>query len=206
MATELILVRHGETLWNRESRFQGTADIELSSVGVKQAESLAERFRDWELDMVYASNLQRAFKTAEIVAQLHNIEVEEVAELSEANFGVWEGLTFEEIEEEYGEKLTAWLADPVEVEVPQGENLFQVQQRAKKALREIKQCHQEERVLVVAHGGTIRALLAELLEMSLSNFWRIEQSNTAVNIVRYYDDDPILSLINCTRHLERVEE
>ncbi|ADL12383.1 alpha-ribazole phosphatase [Acetohalobium arabaticum] len=201
MATEIILVRHGETLWNKESRFQGSADVKLSSDGVKQAERLAERFADFRLDMVYASDLQRAAKTAEIVADQHGININTEAKLREANFGVWEGLTFEEIKERDGEKLDAWLKDPVTVQTPEGENFEEVQKRAKEGLNRIKTKHEDEQVLVVAHGGTIRALLVDLLGMPLSNFWRIQQDNTAVNIVKFYDGDPIVSLINCTQHL-----
>lgn len=201
MATEIILVRHGETFWNKESRFQGSADIELSPEGVKQAESLAERFADVRLDMIYASDLQRAEKTADIVAKQHGININTEARLREADFGVWEGLTFEEIKERDGEKLDAWLKDPVTVQAPEGETFEEVQKRAKKGLNEIKNEHQEEQILVVAHGGTIRAILVDLLGMPLSNFWRIQQDNTAVNIIKFYDGDPILSLVNCTQHL-----
>lgn len=203
MATEIILVRHGETLWNKESRFQGSADIELSPEGVKQAKRLAERFADFKLDMIYASDLQRAAKTADIVAKQHRININTEARLREANFGVWEGLTFNEIKKQDGEKLDTWLEDPVTVHPPEGETFEEVQKRAKEGLNEIKNEHEDEQILVVAHGGTIRALLVDLLGMSLSNFWRIQQDNTSVNLVKFYDGDPIISLINCTRHLQK---
>ncbi|SDC33610.1 MULTISPECIES: alpha-ribazole phosphatase [unclassified Candidatus Frackibacter] len=201
MATEIILVRHGETLWNKESRFQGSTDIELSSLGKEQAKKLAERFRDIEIDMIYASNLQRAFETAERVADYHNIKVKQISKLQEASFGDWEGLTFNQIKEEDEDRLDAWLKDPVTVRTPGGEKFEDVQKRAKEALNDIKAEHQDSKVLVVAHGGTIRALLTDLLGMPLSNFWRIQQDNTAVNIVKVYDGDPIVALVNCTKHL-----
>ncbi|MBM7623593.1 alpha-ribazole phosphatase [Sporohalobacter salinus] len=203
MATEIILVRHGETLWNRESRFQGLTDIELSSEGIEQTEKLAERFVGSELDVIYTSDLQRASKTAEIVAKHHGLHTNEETKFREADFGVWEGLTFEEIKEQDGDKLDAWLKDPVTVQTPEGETFEEVQKRAKNRLNEIKAKHEDEQILIVAHGGTIRALLVDLLGMPLNNFWRIQQDNTAVNVVKFYDEDPIVSLINCTRHLKK---
>ncbi|SJZ37427.1 alpha-ribazole phosphatase [Selenihalanaerobacter shriftii] len=201
MATEIILVRHGETLWNKESKFQGSTDTVLSPLGIEQAEKLADRFKEEELDVVYASNLQRAVKTAKAVAKHHEIVVNEEPKLQEASFGEWEGLTFDQIKEKDGKKLDAWLKDPITVRTPDGEKFEDVQERAMEALDEIRDKHQGEKVLVAAHGGTIRALLVELLGMPLSNFWRIQQDNTAVNIVKFYDDDPIVALVNCTQHL-----
>jgi alpha-ribazole phosphatase len=201
MATEIILVRHGETFWNQESRFQGSADVKLNPAGIEQAKKLSDRFRDAELDMIYASDLQRALITAQTVAQYHELEVNELADLREADFGEWEGMTFDQIKEEDGDMLDAWLKDPVTVRAPGGEKFEDVQTRAFRALNEIKEEHERSKVLVVAHGGTIRALLTDLLGMPLSNFWRIQQDNTAVNIVKFYDEDPIIALINCTQHL-----
>ncbi|MCK8825511.1 alpha-ribazole phosphatase [Fuchsiella alkaliacetigena] len=203
MSTEIVLVRHGETLWNRESKFQGVSDIELSAKGIEQAQKLAQRLVSQKLDKAYASNLQRAYRTAEIVIAEQEIDsIEKVPALREASFGEWEGLTFDEINEQYDSRLDAWLKDPVEVETPGGESFEDLQQRATEALTEIRSKHEEETVLVAAHGGTIRALLVHLLEMPLSNFWRLQQDNTAVNVVKFYDGDPIVTLLNCTRHLD----
>lgn len=201
MATEIILARHGETLWNQESRFQGFADIKLSSSGKKQAQRLADRFADKELDIIYASDLKRAVMTAKRVAEYHEVEINQLPALREADFGDWEGMTFDQIKKQNEEKLNAWLEDPVEVKTPGGEKFEEVQIRASEALEQIKEEHEEEKILVVAHGGTIRALLANLLEMPLNNFWRIQQDNTAVNIINFYEEDPIVSLLNCTQHL-----
>ena len=95
--TKLIIVRHGQTLWNLERKYQGHSDIALTDTGLKQAQAVAERLAEEAVAAVYASDLSRAYKTAGYIAAKHNLTVHTVPELREIKFGDWEGLTYEEI-------------------------------------------------------------------------------------------------------------
>ena len=197
----VYLVRHGQTLWNSDMRFQGTSDIELSDLGIKQAQMLADRFAKVKLNAVYSSNLNRAVNTAKIVAQKHDLQVIEKEELKEICFGAWEGLNKTQIDEKWPGQLEEFFQNPVSFCIPAGESFAQIQQRAYTCFEEILKQHKESRILIVAHGAVIRAVLAEILKMDLSAVWNLRQENTAVNIINNYGERKIVSLINDTRHL-----
>ncbi|GAB6100512.1 alpha-ribazole phosphatase [Halanaerocella petrolearia] len=202
MGTEVILVRHGETSWNQAGKFQGSKDIPLNDKGITQARKLAERLERTEIDAIYASDLSRASKTAEIIAQDHNLSVEERSALQEIDFGQWEGLTFNDLERDYQTEFEAWEQDPVNNGAPSGENLGEFETRLVTSLKKILTHHSEERILLVAHGGVIRVLVATFLGMPLAKCWRLTQANTAISQLNFYDDEVILELFNCTAHLK----
>lgn len=202
MTVELILVRHGETKWNNIGKFQGSKDIKLNNKGIKQAESLAKRLSELKLDKIYSSDLKRAYKTANTVAKKHQLAVEEIAELQEVDFGGWEGLGFDEIKEKFDFTLEDWLRAPVDTKVPEGESLLDIKERVVPAFKEILARHEDEKILIVAHGGVNKVLLSHLLNMPLKNCWNLEQDNTAVNKVNFYQSHISLRLLNCTAHLK----
>jgi broad specificity phosphatase PhoE len=144
--TTLLLARHGETDWNRDGRWQGWADPPLNATGREQARLLAEQLRATPFDAVYSSDLRRAFETAEIVAEPHGVEVVADPGLREIDVGSWSGLTRTEIEERFG------------LERLDGETREQHGARVLAAVERIAREHTGERVLVVTHGGTMRAL------------------------------------------------
>jgi 2,3-bisphosphoglycerate-dependent phosphoglycerate mutase len=152
--TELLLVRHGETDWNRDRRIQGHTDIPLNAAGLEQAQALAERLAETRLDAVYASDLARARDTAQTVADRHGIEVQVDGDLREKNFGSWEGLTDTEIGQRFPDAVRGRWGD--------GETTEQMAERAVAAVGRIRARHNGERVLVVTHGGTLRAILGHL--------------------------------------------
>lgn len=199
--TRLILVRHGETAWNSNGKYQGHTDVGLSEVGKWQAACLQERFRDEKIDAFYASDLHRAMETAAIIAVPHGKEVRPVPALREINFGLWEGLTHSQIAAVYPQELQQWLFGPGEVVVPGGESFAQVRMRAWGALQEIVQAHRGETILAVSHGGTIRAILCAALNMGTESIWRFAQDNAAVNIIDFYPELPVVVLLNDTSHL-----
>jgi len=199
----MLLVRHGETIWNNQLRYQGHTDIPLSDVGKQQAEKLALRLRNWTINAFYASDLSRAKETAEIIARFHQKPVELCAGLRETRFGAWEGLTYKEIASQFPDVWQSWHQDPVNVVIPEGESVAQVAQRAWNTFQKIICRHQEEdTILIASHGGTIRLLLAQALQMNMSLFWNIRQDNTALNIIDVFGDRYIVSLINDTSHLD----
>ena len=201
MKTELILARHGETEWNEKSLIQGAQDIPLNKRGISQAHRLAARLADEKLAGIYASNLQRAVKTAEIIADKHNLSVKQESDLQEINFGIWEGKSFAEIEEAAPDWIEKWKSRRDINAPPQGENLTQLRDRAAVALEEILEKHQGGKVLVVSHGGLIRALVSHYLGMPLADSWQLMQGNTAVNRLNFYEEVVMLERFNSISHL-----
>ncbi|WP_425060756.1 Phosphoserine phosphatase 1 [Sporomusa carbonis] len=199
--TRLILVRHGETLWNLERKYQGHSDIALTDKGLRQAKLVAERLNGEKVDAVYASDLSRALKTAECIAARHNLTVNVVPELREIKFGEWEGLNYEQITERWPGLLGKLWSTPDEIQIPGGETFHQLKERAYTAIKKIVDTHPGQTVVVVAHGGTIGTILCAMLDIHLNHVWSIRQDNTAVNIIDYYDGRPVINLINCVRHL-----
>ena len=151
MATTILLARHGETDWNRERRVQGHTDRPLNEVGRAQARALADRLAAEPIEAVYSSDLARARETAHIVAEPRGLTVVAVPELREKNFGTWEGLTDEEIVARFPEAAGGQWGD--------GETSEQVAARILRALRGIAAAHPAGHVLVVSHGGALRAVL-----------------------------------------------
>jgi len=118
---KLILVRHGETLWNRENRVQGFSDIELSDLGIMQAQRLAQCLKDEKIEAIYASTLKRAHRTAEIIGSYHEVGIEADADLRELNQGDFEGFNFRQLRDQYGSFLKQWITDPGSMVMPNGE-------------------------------------------------------------------------------------
>lgn len=200
--TRILLVRHGQTLWNHELRYQGHRDIPLSEEGRAQARRLSRRLAEEKIDAFYASDLSRAYETAQIIAAPHNQEVKQVRDLKETNFGKWEGMTHAEITKEYGELAQRWFNDPFNTTLPEGESMGDVKARSELALKQIVDAHPNQTVAVVAHGGILRLLLSGVLHMSPDGWWRIKQDNLALNIIEYYGDKAIVCLMNDTSHLK----
>ncbi|MDA8234804.1 MAG: alpha-ribazole phosphatase [Clostridia bacterium] len=203
--TRLFLVRHGETAWNSEMRYQGHSDIPLSEKGLAQARALSKKLAAEDFDAFYASDLSRARETAEIIAQPHGKAVITKPALRETKFGAWEGLKHCEIQERFPEVLEKWVADPYSIKIPDGESLQEVSDRVMAGLEEILKNHPDERVVIAAHGGTIRVILASILGMELNQYWRLRQDNTALNIVDYYGEKAIVALVNDISHLNGLD-
>jgi len=168
--TTLLLARHGETDWNRELRIQGSSDIELNELGLKQAHALAQELEHVELDAIYASDLSRARATAEAVAASHGLEVRLDARLRERSFGSWEGLTREDIAERPEEHHD-------------GESDEEVRERVLAAVKSIAAAHPGEQVLVVSHGGALNSLWHHALGVRIERW-----ANCAVYKLAVRDD------------------
>jgi probable phosphoglycerate mutase len=156
--TTILMARHGETDWNRESRFQGHSDTLLNDAGRAQARELAERLAGDGIVAVYASPLLRARETAEIVAACLGLRVETVDGLREVDVGSWSGLTRSEIEERFPDGFRRWLE--LDHGWEDGETYDELGRRVLASLAELAARHPEQRVLVVSHGGPMRAAMA----------------------------------------------
>lgn len=202
--TKVILVRHGQTLWNLQMKYQGHCDVALTDKGIEQARLAGKRLADEKISAVYASDLSRAFKTAECIAQEHNLPVTAIPGLREINFGEWEGLTFEGINSQWTEAMSKLFTHPDEIVIPGGETFRAVKERATTALAQLVARHPDQTIVVVSHGGTIRTVLCAVLNIHLNHLWNIKQDNTAVNMLEYYDEQTMVSLVNDVHHLPKA--
>lgn len=205
----LLLVRHGETEWNRMSRFQGVKDIPLNDNGKQQAQKTADFLKDVTIDFAVTSPLLRPKETAEIILQNHpNISLTTKKDLEEISHGLWEGKLEKEIEAEYPGLLNEWKEKPETVQMPDGENLEQVWERAVNSWHEIIKENLEEGKmktgLVTAHDAINKVIICYLLGLKPANFWNIKQGNGAVTVIDYpqgLDGMPICQAMNITSHL-----
>lgn len=208
----LLLVRHGETEWNRTSRFQGIKDIPLNETGRQQAQKAADFLKDIQIDFAVSSHLKRPKETGEIILKYHpHVNLTTEKDLEEISHGLWEGKLEAEIEAEYPGLLAQWKTQPEMVQMPEGENLQQVWERAIKCWLEIVKNHPEngkvKTGLVTAHDAINKVIICYLLGLESANFWNIKQGNGAVTVIDYpngLEGLPILQAVNITSHLGGV--
>jgi broad specificity phosphatase PhoE len=168
--TNLVLIRHGETVWHRENRYAGRTDIALSPRGHEQAERLARWASSARLTAIWASPLLRARQTAEPSERATKLTAHVDPRLKEIDFGQAEGLTRAEIERSFPEAFAAFEADPAGHPLPGGENPYRVAERGVACFREIVRKHPNGRVLVVTHNTLIRLSLCGLMGVPLSQY------------------------------------
>ena len=200
--TRVFFVRHGQTRWNMEMKYQGHTDIALSDEGIRQAECVAGRLAREPFTAVYASDLSRAFATAETIAVRHSLTVTAIPALREICFGDWEGLTYNGISEKWPDLMHNLYVNPDEVIIPGGESFRVVKERASAAVTELISKHPDQTIAIVSHGGTIRTIICAALNIHLNHVWNIRQDNTALTIIDYYDERTMVSLMNDTCHLK----
>jgi len=201
--TRLYLIRHGETVWNTESRAQGSKDIKLSEVGRMQAKLLANRLQHYPIDHIFSSDLTRAYETAIILGNSLGLVVEKIGNLREMSFGVWEGLTIEEIKNKYGSHYSVWRDKPSNANIPNGEMLLEVQKRGLKAIHHLINNYKDKNIAIISHGTIIKTILLGILDIDLSNFYKIKQDNTSLNIIDFKNYGPVINTLNDVAHLEK---
>lgn len=206
--TRLYLARHGETEWNRLSKVQGRTDIELSEKGLIQAKLLAKRLERENIDIIYSSNLKRALKTAEAIAEYKNFCINESEKYQEICFGPWEGMTINEIKEKYSEDYRKYREDPVNFVLPGAETFFDLSVRTYNAIREIVNCNIGKNILIVSHGMAIKAAIIKILGIDIKNYTKFRIDNASISVIEFYDDDfekPVVLYLNDTCHLKGHE-
>lgn len=197
----LILVRHGETEWNKQHRYQGQVDVPLSTVGEQQAALVAERLAERKIDVIYASDLKRAWQTATAIAKKNNLTILPEPRLREMNFGVLEGLTWDEAQIEYPEMVTAWFED-YNQPLDGGETLDAFSSRVLSFRDDLQQKHTDETILLVSHGGPLGELLRLTLEVPSEKRWAFAMDNASISELLLGDDGyPLLKSLNDTNHL-----
>jgi len=200
----LILIRHGETEWNKLKLCQGISDINLTEYGIKQASHLARSLKNSRIDSVYSSNLKRAYQTALLIAREHAVEVEIVDDLREMDQGDFEGKPFEKLKETHSHILQSWRDDPANYRLPNGETLQEVQDRAFSAISKIYSKNPDKTVLIVTHNFTIITLLCKFEGKSLNDFYNYKIKETSKHLISFRENEFSIDIFNDTEHLENI--
>ncbi len=198
MLTTLYLIRHGVTVWNKKKKYCGRINVPLSLHGKRQAAKLSQKLKPVSFDKIYSSDKKRAIQTAKIVFKKKRISI--VKELQEVNFGVMEGLTFEQILKKYPEAFNKWLKNPYRNCMPQAESLKKFGIRIKKAINGIIRDNKGKTIAVVCHGGTISIFITALLKNK--RFWGYIPEPTSISVVEYKKNKPSIKLLNNSEHLK----
>lgn len=199
---ELILVRHGETDWNRLNRCQGISDVPLNSEGKNQARSLAESLRNENLTAIYSSDLVRARETAHEIAKFHMLEVNLSEDLREMDQGEFEGLDFEFIRANYSDVLKVWREEPETLRIPGGESLLEVQDRAWNVFTSLYDLYGENKIVIVSHNLTIITLLCKFAGKSLNFFRDFMVQVSSKSVITCNNGSYKIDLLNDITHLK----
>ena len=200
----ILLARHGETPWNAEGRYQGQEDIALSEVGERQATLLGQRLAGVRIDRAVASPLSRADRTARLaLGATRESMLRTDAGLAEIAHGTWEGLLASEIRERDPDRLAAWRDAPDTVQMPGGESLQQVFDRAWPAfVAAVDGLGPDDTALIVAHDAVNRVILCRILGIPFSKLWTFRQAPTTLNLLEGVDADrlDVVRLNDCAHH------
>lgn len=197
----VILVRHGETTWNIEGRYQGRKDTPLSPRGLEQGRLLAEGLRNVPLDAAVSSPLRRALVTCGLCAGPRGLTVETDPRLTEISHGEWEGRLAGEIEAGYPDEFRLWHTAPHRVRMPGGENLEDVTRRARAAFDDYAERYDGRTLLVAAHDAVNKAVVCDLLGMGRERFWQVKQDNACINVLECHGGVWRAVLLNSTLHM-----
>ena len=203
--TRIILVRHGETDYNKSVRYQGWIDIPLNETGIRQAEVLAESLKDVPIDVFISSPLQRAYLTTQKVAQLHGMGIEYTdPRLREIDFGDWSGKYAADLKKNYPEQFAVWMKKPWLMIFPNGESLQDVQNRGRAAINDIVARYPGKTIFIGAHSLFNITAICSIMDIDLNHFYQIPQMNTCVNVFEYRDGVWQVITINSLAHLNRL--
>ena len=199
--SKLLLVRHGDTQAGSSLRYWGQSDVELSAIGLRQAENLRNRLATQKIDAIYTSHLMRASVTAKTIASEHQLDIITCDELNEVNFGKVEGLTFDQVSQLYPEVAQTWLSRSLNLSFPDGENFDKFNNRVSKFLSRLEKHTPEEVILIVAHAGPLRLLLCHILGLELCHWRQFRLDFASLTILETYPQGAIVNLLNDVSHL-----
>jgi len=201
----LLLVRHGQTLWNKELRYNGNTDTGLTALGARQAAAVADRLSRRHIDAVVASDLTRAVATATAIAAPHGIQIHLDARWREVDFGQAEGLRWRDVVERFPSAARAWSENRGDAAMPGGESLLDVANRTRPALHELSDQFDNRSVALVSHGGPLRVALCLLLGLDVTLHWRFNLLPCTLTEVAVYPSGGVLNLLNDACHLRARE-
>lgn len=203
---KLYIVRHGETEWNTLGRIQGHTDVALSDRGRRQAAALARRLAGVAFDAAYCSDLSRARETAQIILGPRDAPLYATPQLREYHKGIFEGLTVREYAQRYPDLYQASLRNDLDFAPPGGgETIRQTSARMAQFTAQLLAQNPNDTVLIVGHGGSLRAVIVALLSLPLEANWKFAMRNCALSLVYTYPDNAVLHLYNDASHLAGIE-
>jgi alpha-ribazole phosphatase/probable phosphoglycerate mutase len=195
--TRIYLARHGTVVGAEEHRINGHREVPLSEKGIEQFHVLGQRLAKEGIEAIYSSDLSRSLTGAEILGKYLDIRPEPpLAELREKNFGIFEGLAPQEMQERYPEHLKSLFEDWLSYRVPESESMLDMEERVKKILETILEKNRQKRVAIVGHGGVNRAILCYALNLPLASSFRFEQDYGCLNIIDFYERGAVVRLMN----------
>ncbi|MCG2711870.1 MAG: alpha-ribazole phosphatase [Candidatus Omnitrophica bacterium] len=183
MITELFLIRHAQTEYNRQKRYCGFSDVPLNNTGIEQAQFYKNKARGLNLDVLFCSPLKRTKQTADILFSRKKVILE--PRLKELNFGKWEGLKYKEIMERYGAAYSKWISDPFNLRPPQGESLLDLQVRCMCFLEFVLKKFKHKKIGIVSHAGPIRIMLIGINKVKKEDFWGIPVDHLSIHRIKF---------------------
>ncbi|MCP3164990.1 histidine phosphatase family protein [Myxococcus qinghaiensis] len=194
--TRMILVRHGRPSEEMKGRCYGRLDVGLAPEGYVQAERAARLLAQVELQALYSSPRLRALDTARRLAADRGLDIRVEEAFREIDFGLFEGLTYEEAERRFPDVYAEWMEHPARVRFPEGETFSEMRERVRVGGRMLRARHVGQCFALVSHGGVNRTLLAESLGMADQHLFRLDQVHASVNVIDFYGDEPVVKLMN----------
>jgi len=183
--TVLLLIRHGETIANRENIFRGRMDFPLNDNGIIQAKNLAEELSSFSINAIYSSPLLRALDTAKVIAQTTKNKIEISTALINISLGNWEGVPHTEIIRKYPEQYNLWRTEPEKLKIPGAETLSDVQKRSVDEVNRIVRIHTNSTIAITSHRAVLKPLIAGLIGIAEPYFWKIHIDNAAYCVVHH---------------------
>jgi phosphoserine phosphatase len=205
--TKIILTRHGHVEGIKPARFRGRTELPLTELGQAQAKAVAARIANtWSAVKIYTSPMGRCVTTGQEIARACRVASEPIEALNDLDYGQWQWRTHDEVRAKWPELFATWHTAPHLVRFPEGDSLQDLLARTANALRFVLERHasETEAVVFVGHDSVNRALLLQLLELSLSAYWRIAQEPCAINEIDILDGRIWVQRMNETHHLERI--
>ena len=206
MAMELILIRHGETDFNKEGVFRGQKDVRLNATGIAMAEATAEALKDKVFEAIYSSPLKRALVTAKRIAAPHEMEVRTNFDFIDINYGVWQGLPESEVKEKWPRLYDKWLAKPGSVKFLGGESTKKCWKRVISGLREIVFLHGTGTIVIVSHRIPIRMMTAYMLGKKRGDINEIRHDPCAISIFSVDEKRYVPEVLNDSSHLGELSQ
>jgi broad specificity phosphatase PhoE len=200
----IVLVRHGQTAWNREQIFRGRADLPLSEHGHAQARAVGDHLAGLDVAAIHSSPMLRARQTAEPLAQAKGLPILDAPGLIDADFGAWQGLAIPQVEEKYPDIFRLWQAEPAKVKFPGGESYRAIARRAAAEFDRLARDAGDGTIVVVAHRFINKVVLCALLGIVRTGFWRIKQDTACLNVIAVEGGGPVVESLNFTAHLDRL--
>jgi phosphoserine phosphatase len=200
----VFVVRHGETEWVRERRFAGSRDIPLTEVGRDQCAAVARALAGATVAAVYASPLERARASAELIAEPHRLPVRIAPAFAEMGFGAWEGLTGDDIRARFPEGWEQWRSAPHLCAPLGGETVAKVAERVAAGIAELRQAHADQTIVLVSHSIVMRVMVLHALGLGLDRLWTVDAAPAGITELEYEPDWATVHRMNTVSHLDGV--